>query len=172
MYFHTLFTYTYHQAKIPISFWCRRELNSRSLIQPSETLPVELTETHTCNDFNWRDYRLSDPSLQFRHIWPGLIYVFIVFFFFLMDIIVYFNWRKCKLIDRKLKFQNCYIWLTRLAKLSDPLFYVDESSLALYMVLRCLFLKQTLTMYSTKKKKFDNVHFIPMSFTDFSFYYF
>ena len=28
-------------------FWCRRVLNLRSLIQPSETLLVELTETHT-----------------------------------------------------------------------------------------------------------------------------
>ena len=36
----------YHQTKTPISFWCRRELNPRSLIQPSETLPVELTKTH------------------------------------------------------------------------------------------------------------------------------
>ena len=37
----------YHQTKTPISFWYRRELNSRSLIQPSETLPIELTGTHT-----------------------------------------------------------------------------------------------------------------------------
>ena len=37
----------YHQTKTPISFWCRQELNPRSLIQPSETLPVELTGTHT-----------------------------------------------------------------------------------------------------------------------------
>ena len=29
-----------------ISFWCRRGLNSRSLIQLSETLPVELIRTH------------------------------------------------------------------------------------------------------------------------------
>ena len=36
----------YHQTKIPISFWCKRGLNTRSLIQPSETLPVELTGTH------------------------------------------------------------------------------------------------------------------------------
>ena len=36
----------YHQTKIPISFWCRRGLNPRSLIQPSETLLVELTGTH------------------------------------------------------------------------------------------------------------------------------
>ena len=35
----------YHQTKTPISFWCRRGLNLRSLIQPSETLPVELIET-------------------------------------------------------------------------------------------------------------------------------
>ena len=36
----------YHQTKTPISFWCRRGLNPRSLIQPSETLQVELTGTH------------------------------------------------------------------------------------------------------------------------------
>ena len=36
----------YHRTKIPISFWCRRGLNPRSLIQPSETLLVELTGTH------------------------------------------------------------------------------------------------------------------------------
>ena len=36
----------YHQTKTPIKFWCRQGLNLRSLIQPSETLPVELTGTH------------------------------------------------------------------------------------------------------------------------------
>ena len=36
----------YYQIKILISFWCRRELNSRSLIQLLETLSVELTGTH------------------------------------------------------------------------------------------------------------------------------
>ena len=36
----------YHQIKIPISFWCKRGLNLKSLIQLSETLPVELIETH------------------------------------------------------------------------------------------------------------------------------
>ena len=36
----------YHQTKTPISFWCRQELNPRSLIQPSETLLIELTGTH------------------------------------------------------------------------------------------------------------------------------
>ena len=34
------------QTKTPINFWCRQRLNPRSLIQPSETLPVELTGTH------------------------------------------------------------------------------------------------------------------------------
>ena len=29
----------YHQTKTPINFWCRRGLNTRFLIQPSETLP-------------------------------------------------------------------------------------------------------------------------------------
>ena len=41
-----LMTALYHQIKTLISFWCRRELNPRSLIQPSETLPIELTGTH------------------------------------------------------------------------------------------------------------------------------
>ena len=36
----------YHQTKTPISFWCRRGLNPRSLIQPSEILPIELTGTY------------------------------------------------------------------------------------------------------------------------------
>ena len=33
----------YYQTKTPIGFWCKRRLNSRSLIQPSETLPAKLT---------------------------------------------------------------------------------------------------------------------------------
>ena len=36
----------YYQIKTPIDFWYRRELNSKSLIQPSETLLIELTKTH------------------------------------------------------------------------------------------------------------------------------
>ena len=36
----------YYQTKIPVSFWCSRGSNLRSLIQPSETLLVELTGTH------------------------------------------------------------------------------------------------------------------------------
>ena len=37
-----LMTSASHQTKTPVSFWCRQELNLRSLIQLSETLPVEL----------------------------------------------------------------------------------------------------------------------------------
>ena len=36
----------YHQTKKPVSFWCRRRLNPRSLIQSSDTLPVDLVGTH------------------------------------------------------------------------------------------------------------------------------
>ena len=36
----------YYQTKISVIFWCRRELNSGYLIQPSETLLVELTKIH------------------------------------------------------------------------------------------------------------------------------
>ena len=42
----------YHQTKALISFWCRRELNLRFFIQPSETLLVELTETHIVGILN------------------------------------------------------------------------------------------------------------------------
>ena len=40
----------YHQTKIPISFWYKRGLNSISLIQPSEILPIELVGTHLYTD--------------------------------------------------------------------------------------------------------------------------
>ena len=43
----------YHQIKTPISFWCRWGLNPRSLIQPLETLPVELTGTHNGREKIW-----------------------------------------------------------------------------------------------------------------------
>ena len=36
----------YYQIKTLINFWCRRELNHKSLIQPLETLSVELTKTN------------------------------------------------------------------------------------------------------------------------------
>ena len=38
----------YHQTKTPISFWCKRILNPRSLIQPLETL-LEFDCIVTCN---------------------------------------------------------------------------------------------------------------------------
>ena len=36
----------YHQTKTLITFWCKRRSNSKSLIQPLETLLVKLTGTH------------------------------------------------------------------------------------------------------------------------------
>ena len=36
----------YYQIKTPIDFWYKWRLNVRSLIQPSETLPVKLTGTY------------------------------------------------------------------------------------------------------------------------------
>ena len=40
----------YHQTKISISFQYRRGLNPKSLIQPSEILPIELVGTHLYTD--------------------------------------------------------------------------------------------------------------------------
>ena len=36
----------YQQTKTSISFWCRQELNPKSLIQLKEILPIKLTGTH------------------------------------------------------------------------------------------------------------------------------
>ena len=36
----------YHRTKTLISFWYKRRLNPRSLIQPLDTLPVKLARTH------------------------------------------------------------------------------------------------------------------------------
>ena len=40
----------YHQTKTLISFWCRRRLNPRSLIQLSKILLVKLTRIHSQTD--------------------------------------------------------------------------------------------------------------------------
>ena len=42
----------YHQIKTPISFWYKRRLNPKSLIQPLEILPVELTNKHLDSNEN------------------------------------------------------------------------------------------------------------------------
>ena len=49
----------YNQIKTPISFWCRRGLNPRSLIQLLKVLPVELTETHYIPYYTLIIYTLS-----------------------------------------------------------------------------------------------------------------
>ena len=59
----------YHQTKTPISFWYRRGLNSRSLIQPSETLPVELTGTHM-----YCIITLLSQMLDLIKVYPKYIY--------------------------------------------------------------------------------------------------
>ena len=48
----------YHQTNIPIGFWCKRGLNLKSLIQPLETLPVELTGIHNKVAFGLSDFSL------------------------------------------------------------------------------------------------------------------
>ena len=60
----------YHQTKTLISFWCRRGLNPRSLIQLSETLQVELIRTH-----NNKRFWLSSFKLLF--MFEILIYIYI-----------------------------------------------------------------------------------------------
>ena len=52
----------YHQIKTPISFWCKRGLNPRSLIQLSKTLSIELTEIH---------WRVQNNNLVRKIKWPS-----------------------------------------------------------------------------------------------------
>ena len=69
----------YYQTKTPISFWCRRGLNSRSLIQPSETIRIQLK-------FNF------DPLLRFRFN----IYIYIYIYY--VDSLFFLN---CFIIERR-----------------------------------------------------------------------
>ena len=43
----------YQLTKTPVNFWYRRGLNPKSLIQLSETLPIELTGTHLYKRFDF-----------------------------------------------------------------------------------------------------------------------
>ena len=58
----------YYQVKTLINFWCRQGLNLQSLIQPSETLPVELIEIchlvlHIC-------YIVNNPLIKYEFFYP------------------------------------------------------------------------------------------------------
>ena len=66
----------YHQNKTPISFWCRRRLNPRSLIQPSETLPVELTGTHFFFFFLYI-YNLSNKKCVYIIKKRAYVYIYV-----------------------------------------------------------------------------------------------
>ena len=59
-----------HQTKTPISFWCRWKLNLRSLIQPSETLPVELTRTHKKKKKIWM-WRLTHKTKKKSYVYEA-----------------------------------------------------------------------------------------------------
>lgn len=76
--------------KTPINFLCRRELNFRSLIQPQDTLPIKLTETHTYNQrFEHTNYgrpylvscyhyiMKSSMGISFSAIWSKNCYPYI-----------------------------------------------------------------------------------------------
>ena len=58
-------------------FWCRWELNPRSCIQPSETLPVKLTKTHCFSYYNLAKLIIILISKHFQTLVP-LMYFLIV----------------------------------------------------------------------------------------------
>ena len=57
----------YHQTKLLIGFWCRQGLNSRSLIQSIETLPIELLEP-TNKILSWLCIKIVNDPLLLLHI--------------------------------------------------------------------------------------------------------
>ena len=64
----------YHQIKTSISFWCRQGLNRKSLIQPSETLLVELIGTHYCMyRFFKCGQQLFGYNKYYKHKWVMLM---------------------------------------------------------------------------------------------------
>ena len=67
----------YQQTKTPIGFWCRRRLNLKSLIQPLETLPVELTGIHNRVAFGLSDFSLFLKLLKCDKV--------MIFSFFIMS---------------------------------------------------------------------------------------
>ena len=72
----------YHQTKTLFSFWCKRWLNSKSLIQLLETLPVELTETH---DISQLFIKLTDFKYfyQYHSVFMGVSFIDIENFIYL-----------------------------------------------------------------------------------------
>ena len=63
----------YHQTKTLISFWYKRGLNPKSLIQPSETLLIELTRTHeNVDDDKGKRYKLSKKGKNHALLREGL----------------------------------------------------------------------------------------------------
>ena len=61
----------YHQIKTSINFWYRQGLNPRSLIQPSEILPIELIGTHMSHGIfiASRDLKLLIKSPNIYRFW-------------------------------------------------------------------------------------------------------
>ena len=72
----------YHQTKTSISFLCKRGLNSKSLIQPLETLPVELIGTH---DISQLFIKLTDFKYfyQYHSVCMGVSFIDIENFIYL-----------------------------------------------------------------------------------------
>ena len=66
----------YDQTKTPISFWCRRGLNPKSLIQPSEILPVELTGTHYLDFFIPNKYIVQTHFNSYQATWRITLFLF------------------------------------------------------------------------------------------------
>ena len=84
----------YYQTKTLISFWCRQGMNSRFLIQPSKTLPVELTGTHiwhislyifitTLAFWFWEQWEvISTPAWLDLHVFILLFLIYIYIYIY------------------------------------------------------------------------------------------
>ena len=74
----------YYQTKTPIGFLCRRWLNSKFLIQLSETLPFKLTETYYFKNFQLIVFHPKYPN---NFLWskPSFFLFFLFWIWYLQQ---------------------------------------------------------------------------------------
>ena len=93
----------YHQTKTLISFWCRWGLNLKSLVQPSETLSVELTGTHILHDLVC--YTNYGKLIHKLHNDP-----YIIEFWQWSNVIIYIKERKMRKATKPIYLFQWYKW--------------------------------------------------------------
>ena len=124
----------YYQTKIPISFWCRRRLNPKSLIQPSKTLLTLFNR--------WMALFLS--TFRYSTIW-------FYFYFFNLGILLTLKYWGCFHFYH-LHFNFFFFWAFMFDSLSCWLFTFQKFILVHYVFIFCLVLYISKLLFSWSAK--------------------